>query len=181
MARAAKTTKTPMPARKAARQAPAVANRPRTAPAPAKTPKQGPAGKANVAVRTVTKAPRAAARVPAAPPAPKVSKDELRAQVEKLQLLVAALRAKSRETNKAAKAASARIVELEASVADLEKKASAVPVADEAPSPMKTPRAKRQARKPNKDAPETVTAAPAPLDMDTDVAAEDASATGEQD
>jgi hypothetical protein len=59
-------------------------------------------------------------RAPAARPAPAVSKDELRAQVEKLELLVATLRAKSRETNRAAKAATARIAELEDQVAKLE-------------------------------------------------------------
>jgi len=59
----------------------------------------------------------------AASPAPKVSKDELRAQVEKLEQLVATLRSKGREANKAAKAATVRISELEAQVARLEQEA----------------------------------------------------------
>ena len=62
-------------------------------------------------------------RTPAAlPRAPKLSKDELRAQVEKLERANATLRAKSRETNRAAKLAGARIAELEGEIARLEKK-----------------------------------------------------------
>ena len=51
--------------------------------------------------------PQASKRVAAvmSPPAPRVSKEELRAQVEKLERILASLRAKSRETNKAAKTA----------------------------------------------------------------------------
>ena len=56
------------------------------------------------------------------PQAPKLSKDELRAQVEKLERANATLRAKSRETNRAAKSAGARIAELEGEAARLEKK-----------------------------------------------------------
>ncbi len=70
--------------------------------------------------KTATKVP---ARMSAASPAPKVSKDELRAQVERLEQLVASLRTKGREANKAAKAATARISELEAQVARQEQKA----------------------------------------------------------
>ncbi len=53
----------------------------------------------------------------AAAPAPKVSKDELRAQVEKLERTVATLRARSRDAVRAAKQATARIEELEAELA----------------------------------------------------------------
>lgn len=53
----------------------------------------------------------------AAAPAPKLSKDELRAQVEKLEHTVATLRARSREAVRAAKQATARIEELEAQLA----------------------------------------------------------------
>lgn len=72
---------------------------------------------------------RAAApkRVPAAaisrPPA--VSKDDLRAQVEKLERANAMLRTKSREAGRTAREATARIEELEAQVTKLER--SAVP------------------------------------------------------
>ena len=61
--------------------------------------------------------PAATRRKPAAAPAPKVSKDELRAQVEKLERTVATLRARSREAVRAAKQATARIEELEAQLA----------------------------------------------------------------
>jgi DNA repair exonuclease SbcCD ATPase subunit len=53
--------------------------------------------------------------------APKVSKDELRAQVEKLERSNTTLRTKNREITRAAKAAQARIEELEQQVARLEK------------------------------------------------------------
>ena len=52
--------------------------------------------------------------------APKVSKDELRAQVEKLERANATLRAKSREMRRAEKMTNDRIAELETEVARLE-------------------------------------------------------------
>ncbi len=55
------------------------------------------------------------------PVAPKLSKDELRSQVEKLEATVITQRAKSRDANRALKAATARIAELEAQVARLER------------------------------------------------------------
>src|SRR3954451_11149480 len=58
----------------------------------------------------------------ASPAAPKLSKDELRARVEALEGVNAALRVKSREANRAAKTAAARIAELEDQVAQLEKR-----------------------------------------------------------
>lgn len=66
-------------------------------------------------------APKAAAarKAVAAVPVAKVSKDELRVQVEKFELAHATLRAKSRDMGRAAKAANARIAELEAEVAQL--------------------------------------------------------------
>ncbi len=54
---------------------------------------------------------------------PKLSKDELRAQVEKLEQANATLRAKGREANRAAKANTARIADLEDQVNRLEKQA----------------------------------------------------------
>jgi len=56
--------------------------------------------------------------------APRLSKDELRAQVEKLTRANANLRAKGRELSQAAKTAAARIAELEAQVARLQEAAS---------------------------------------------------------
>ena len=58
-----------------------------------------PRGKAAAASKPTVAARRAAA----APPAAKVSKDELRAQVEKLERSVATLRAKNRELTRASK------------------------------------------------------------------------------
>ena len=54
-------------------------------------------------------------------PAPKPSKDELRAQVEKLERTNALLRAKNRESGRIAKTAAARIAELEDQVAQFAK------------------------------------------------------------
>jgi septal ring factor EnvC (AmiA/AmiB activator) len=100
--------------------------------------------KASTTTRSATTArkPESPAKVSVA--APKVSKDELRAQVEKLGQLVVSLRAKSREANKAAKAATARIAELEAQVARLGKKVTPTPVGE--PKPAKPGRAKRRGR-----------------------------------
>ena len=67
----------------------------------------------------------APAKKPAAVKAPLVSKDELRAQLEKAQNTIATLRTKSRDAVRAAKAAAAQIVELEAKVTELEKKVGA--------------------------------------------------------
>jgi hypothetical protein len=88
--------------------------------------KRKPGRPAAAGPRSAVKATKPAAvqkRAPVAA-APKVSKDELRAQVEKLELSVAALRAKNREANRAAKTAAARIAELEDQVARLEKNAA---------------------------------------------------------
>jgi uncharacterized protein with von Willebrand factor type A (vWA) domain len=119
--------------------------------------------------------PKTAVRVPSAPPAPKVSKDELRAQVDKLEQLVASLRAKSRETNKAAKVATARIAELESQVATLEKKVAAPPPSVRASRPPKPPRAKHRGREidPGDAVPPGVAVEePAPLDDEAETALE---------
>ena len=86
-----------------------------------------PAASVKPALKARTSKPARAAAAPkpgpaALPRAPKLSKDELRAQVEKLERANATLRAKSRETNRAAKSAGARIAELEGEVGRLEKK-----------------------------------------------------------
>ncbi len=80
-----------------------------------------------VAAAKPTKSVKAAApaKRPAPVRAPLVSKDELRAQLEKAQTAITALRTKNREATRAAKEAAARIAELEAKVAQLEKTSSA--------------------------------------------------------
>ena len=95
--------------------------------ATARKPGRPPTASAKPAVKRRTSKPARAAAAPkpgpaALPRAPKLSKDELRTQVEKLERANATLRAKSRETNRAAKSAGARIAELEGEVARLEKK-----------------------------------------------------------
>jgi hypothetical protein len=159
VAKATKSTKSVTPARKPGRSPTVAADQPATATktatskrstvvaAPIEKRKPGRPAKATIPpLPKATRATSAAARAPAAPPVTKVSKDELRAQVEKLEQLVVTLRAKSRETNKAAKAATARISELEAQVAQLEKSFAAVPVPVREPKPTKPARAKRQGR-----------------------------------
>jgi hypothetical protein len=105
-----------------------------------------------VAAAKPTKSVKAAAPAKklAAVRAPVVSKDELRAQLEKAQTTIAALRTKSREVNRLAKEAAARIAELEAKVAQLEKTSSAkekpTSAAPSAEKPVK-PRGRRAAVK----------------------------------
>jgi len=62
---------------------------------------------------------KAGTRDKPAAPARAVSKDELRSQVQKLERANAALRAKNRQANRAAKLSAARITELEDEVARL--------------------------------------------------------------
>ena len=136
MARSAKTTTT------AAKPVPATrktATRARPAPDPA-TPEPLPpapskAKAAKPVVRTIpakampahAPAPASAATTPTRVPPP--SKGELRAQIEKLEVGNATLKAKSRETNRVAKAANKRIAELEAELAQLQEPAARQAVA----------------------------------------------------
>ena len=76
--------------------------------APAAKPR--PAASPKATLKSVTRA---------GSPTPKPSKDELRAEVERLAAANANLRAKSRDAGRAAKAATARVAELEAEVARL--------------------------------------------------------------
>jgi hypothetical protein len=157
MARAAKattTTKSAVRGRKPGRPAAAVV----PAKAPAKVAKLAAAPKrATVAVA----------------PALKLSKDELHVQVEKLERANATLRAKSREANRTAKAATARIAELEENVARLAKKASSqTPSANGEPA-AKPSRAKRQSRGVGHDHATPAGVAdqkPAPLDEESEAA-----------
>jgi hypothetical protein len=114
------------------------------------------------------------AAAPARPP--QVSKDELRAQVEKLERANATLRAKSREANRAAKASAARIAELEEEVARLERKtASQAAPAKRGPKPATAPRSRRQSRSvdPGDAVPPGVAVEePAPVDEEAEAARE---------
>ncbi|MGI4956940.1 MAG: hypothetical protein ACRYGI_04955 [Janthinobacterium lividum] len=136
----------------------------------APTPRRSP--KAVAAPPKATKTTKAAVQAPAVAPALKVSKDELRAQVGKLEQLVATFRVKSRETSKAAKAAAARISDLEAQVARLEKQAAAAPAS---PRQAKSSRASRPGREidPGDAVPPGVAVQePAPLDEEAVTALE---------
>jgi hypothetical protein len=120
VAKASKSTKSITPARNPGRstavaavelrKATKSAALKRSAAIVAPTEKRKPGRPAKAHVAPLPKATRATTA--AAPPARKVSNEELRAQVEKLEGLIVTLRAKSRETNKAAKAAIVRIAEL---------------------------------------------------------------------
>ena len=138
--------------------------------------KIGPASKgvAGKSARASASAPeKRTARTTAAVPAPKVSKDELRANVEKLEQLVATLRAKSREANKMAKAATARISELEAEVARLEKKAAAASPSAREQKPARVTRGRNKSREidPGDAVPPGVAVEePAPLDEEAETA-----------
>jgi hypothetical protein len=109
MARQAKTMKTAKPA-----------VRGRKAGHPAASVKRPTKEAARTAKRAVpTASPKHTPRMAAS--APKLSKGELRAQVEKLERANANLRAKNREASRAAKTTAARIAELEEQVVRLEK------------------------------------------------------------
>ena len=166
MARAAKATTTTKPAargRKPGRPAPVSGKTPAKVTKPTVAPKRAAtvapvstgrkAGRAAAAV-VPAKAPTKATKLAAAPkratvaaaPALKLSKDELRVQVEKLERANATLRVKNREANRTAKTATARIAELEESVARLTKNAaSQTPSANGEPA-AKPFRAERQSR-----------------------------------
>jgi hypothetical protein len=136
------------------------------------------------AAPTAAKAPAKVAKAAAAPkqapavaaPIPKLSKDELRVQVEKLEHANAMLRTKSREANKTAKTAAARIAVLEDQVARLE--ANSVP--QTAPSklaPKPSPSGRRTRRSRDIDPGDAVPPGiavqdPAPLDEGAETALE---------
>ena len=83
-----------------------------------------PPAKAKAKVAAAKK-PAAAAK-PAVTPARTLSKDALRAQVEKLERANTALRTKNREANRAAKLSAARMAELEGEVARLQTQLAAM-------------------------------------------------------
>ena len=150
MARVAKTTTAPAkptpPARKTASRVTTPAKKIAAAPVevPSKKPTRGAGKPGRPALATTRKMPPAPL---AATPAPKLSKDELRAQVAKLEASNATLRTKSRDMNRAMKAATSRVAELEAEVATLHEQAAAAQVAPEPAEAPKAPRRTRAARK----------------------------------
>ena len=149
MARVAKITKTTKPAVRGHKPG-------RPAPVAAKTPAK---------VTKPTVAPKRA--TVAAAPALKLSKDELRVQVEKLERANATLRLKNREANHTAKTATARIAELEENVTQLEKNAASQTPSANGEQAAKPSRAKRQSRGVDHDHAAPAGAAdqkPAPLD-----------------
>jgi chromosome segregation ATPase len=104
--------------------------------------------------------------------APKLSKDELRAQVEKLERANANLRTKSREASREAKTTAARVAELEAQVVRLEKRlvAQAARAGDDrAASAPKGRRARHREIDPGDSVPPGVAVEePAPLDLEAE-------------
>ena len=102
------------------------------------------AAKAKLPKDTKVLAPKRAAT--AAAPAQKVSKDELRAQVEKLERTNATLRAKGREAIRSAKTAAARIAELEEQVSGLEKQVAAQTTRAGGSQPASPPKTRRRAQ-----------------------------------
>lgn len=131
---------------------------------------------AGPAVKVPAKANRPAQRVQvAAAPAPKLSKDELRGQVKKLERANATLRVKNREASRTAKTAAARIAELEDQVAQLEKKvASQSAPAKPRPKPSTATRRRQSGHVDPGDAvpPGVAVEEPLPLDDEAETARE---------
>jgi hypothetical protein len=109
-----------------------------------------------------------------APSPPKLSKDELRAQVEKLERANANLRAKNRGASREAKTTAARVAELEEQVARLEKQLVAQTAAaggDRAAPAPKGRRARHREIDPGDSVPpEVAVEEPAPLDLEAETA-----------
>jgi hypothetical protein len=161
MARRAKTTKTAKPAmrgRKTGHPATSV-KRP--------TKKAARTAKGAVSTASPKRTP------PIAPVAPKLNKDELRAQVDKLERANANLRAKNREGNREAKTTAARIGELEEQVARLEKLFAAHAAeagGDRAAPAPKLRRTRHREIDPGDSVPPGVAVEePAPLDLEAEI------------
>ena len=122
--------------------------------------------------RSASSSAKATGRARSATTVPKLSKDELRAQLEKLERSNAKLRAKSREGNREAKSFAARIAELEEEVARLEKRvASQAATAGRGLKPRADLRGKRYSHDPGDAVPSGVAVEnPAPLDAEADSA-----------
>src|SRR4051794_10115372 len=93
-----------------------------TPPKKGRRPGRPPAAAPKTAAKAAAGKKAVAAKRPSASAVGFTSKDGLRAQVEKLERANATLRAKTRESGRAAKLAADRIVELEEVVARLEKR-----------------------------------------------------------
>jgi septal ring factor EnvC (AmiA/AmiB activator) len=107
--------------------------------------------------------------------APKLSKDELRAQVAKLEGSNATLKAKSRDMNRAFKAANSRIADLETELAELREQAAAAQPVTKPVKEAKAPRAARASRKASIDPgdavpPGVAVEEPQPLDEEAQTA-----------
>jgi hypothetical protein len=152
-----------------------MARKPKSAGTAQRTPRGRKPGRPAATPAKTAVSGRASASVKATA-APKVSKDELRGQVEKLERANAALRAKGREANRDAKSSAARVAELEGEVARLEKKlASQAKSAQRPPKPRTVVRGKRQSAgiDPGDAVPPGVAVQdPAPLDAEAETARE---------
>ena len=109
--------------------------------------------------------------------APTVSKDELRARVAKLERANATLRAKSRDSGRAAKTAAARIAELEDQVARLGKQLAAQGTAAEGGQTAASAKGRRRAKSREIDPGDTVSSGteveePAPLLWEAETASD---------
>lgn len=126
MARSTKTTAAAIAKRRStarkvvARAKPAPAAPEPAPPPPAKAKARKTAVKAARAKAVPARAPTPARAAKESARVPPPSKGELRAHIEKLEAANAALKTKSRETNRTAKAANKRIAELEAELARLQ-------------------------------------------------------------
>src|SRR4051812_26438274 len=144
---------------------------------PTKAPQsKKPAGSTRSSGRPTATPIKASATKPvpavASPSAPKLSKDELRARVEALEGVNAALRSKSRDANRAAKTAAARIAELEDQVAQLEKRLASAQPKPKSSAPSRGQRRSREID-PGDAVPEGVAVQdPAPLDEEAETALE---------
>jgi hypothetical protein len=112
-----------------------------------------------------------------APSAPKLSKDELRTQVEKLERANANLRAKNREGSREAKTTAARIAELAEQVARLEKQLAEQAAAAGGDRAALAPKGRRQIRHREIDPGDSVPPGvaveePAPPDLEAETARE---------
>jgi hypothetical protein len=162
MARQAKTTKTAK-----------LAVRGRKAGRPAASVKQPTKKAARTAKRAVsTASPQPTPRI--APSPLKLSKDELRAQVEKLERANANLRAKNRDASREAKTTAARTAELEEQVARLEKQLVAQTAAAGGARAALAPKGRRARHReidPGDSVPPGVAVEePAPLDLEAEIA-----------
>ena len=162
MARRARTTKTAKLAVRGRKASHPVAS--------AKRPTKKAARTAKGAVSTAS--PKRTPSV--APSAPKLSKDDLRAQVEKLDRANANLRVKNREASREFKTMAARIAELEEQVARLEKQLAAQATGaggDRAAPAPKLRRTRHREIDPGDSVPPGVAVEePAPLDLEAEAA-----------